>query len=113
MECCLVKLRATLRTINGLQKLHEQFYHLSKKEMIRFVLPLFERSEHAEIRKLVENVCRSCTHCSQSLKLAPKPGAHTKGLYANYVTDIVCADTFFVDGIAIMHFMDIFLARRC
>ena len=88
-------LRATLRTIKGLQKLHKQFYHLSAKEMIRFVLPLFDRSEHAEIRKLIEKVCKSCTICSKFLKLAPKPGAQTKGLKANSVNDIVCADTFF------------------
>ena len=107
------ELKATLRTKQGLHKVHTQFYHLSAKEMIWFVLPLFDKSEHAEIRKLIEKVCKSCTICSKFLKLAPKPGAHTKGLYANYVTDIVCADTFFFDGIAIMHFMDIFLARRC
>ena len=102
------ELKATLRTTKGLQKVHRQFYHLSAKEMNRFILPLFEKSEHAALKKHIESVCKTCKICSKFLKLAPKPSGQTKGLYANSVNDIVCADTFFVDGIAIMHFMDLF-----
>ena len=102
------ELKATLRTKQGLHKVHTQFYHLSAKEMMRFVLPLFDNSEHAEIRKLIEEVCRRCKICSKFLKLAPKPGAQAKGLWVNAVNDVVRVDTFFVYNCAIMHFLDLF-----
>ena len=107
------ELKATLRTTKGLQKVHRQFYHLSAQEMNRFILPLFEKSEHAALKKHIESVCKTCKICSKFLKLAPKPSGQTKGLYANSVNDIVCADTFFVDGIAIMHFWISFRVGRC
>ena len=91
-----------------MQKVHKQFYHISVSELFRFVLPLFDKAEHAEIKRLINNVCSSCNACALHMKLAPKPSNQSKGLYAKHVNDIICAETFFVDGIAIIHFMDIF-----
>ena len=102
------ELKATLRTKQGLHKVHTQFYHLSAKEMCRFILPLFDKSEHPEIKKSIAADCKNCKICLKFMKIAPKPGVQAKGLWANAVNDLVCADTFFVCNCAIMHFLDLF-----
>ena len=100
--------KAALRTEIGLNRVHKQFYHLAVSEMCRFILPLFADEERASIRKLIEKVVAACVICRKFQKVPPKPSGQTKGLWAKSVNDIVCADTFFFEDTAIMHFLDLF-----
>mgnify|MGYP001303367885 CR=1 FL=1 len=102
------ELRATLRTFAGMSKVHRQFYHLNAKELSRFVLPVFDQADHAEIRKLIHTVIYKCPVCRKHARPAPRPHGQTKGLWAQHPNDLVCGDTFFVTQIAVMHFLDLF-----
>ena len=76
--------------------------------MSRFILPLFPDEERPTIRKLIEKVVAACVICRKFQKVPPKPSGQTKGLWAKSVNDIVCADTFFFEETAVMHFLDLF-----
>jgi len=102
------EIKAALRTFKGVDKVHRQFYHLSVKEMARFILTIFDTSEHAAIKKLIAQVVAACKICQKQQRLAPKPVGQSKGLWAQNVNDLVCADTFFFENVAIMHFLDLF-----
>ena len=102
------EIRATLRTFKGLNRVHRQFYHLSVKEMERFILTIFPAEEHAAIRKLIAEVVAKCPVCKKHQSPAPKPAGQTKGLWSQRVNNLVCGDTFFVNQVAIMHFMCLF-----
>ena len=94
--------KAELRTRKGVFKVHRQWYHISAKEMIRFILPLFDKEEHPVIRELINSVCRTCGICSKYMRVAPKPSGASKGLWPRQVNDIVCADTFYLENVAIL-----------
>ena len=102
------EIKAQLRTPQGILKVHKQFYHISAKEMIRFVLPLFENSEHQHIRELITKVIKNCKICRKQAHVSPKPGVQSKGLWPRAVNDIVTCDTFFVENIAILHMLELF-----
>ena len=70
------------------------------------MLPLFEPSEHAEIRRLYENVCKACKVCKKHQRPANKP--RQGGLWARTVNDIVASDVFKLDKHEIIHFIDLF-----
>ena len=59
-------------------------------------------------RKLIAEIIANCPVCKRHKLPAPKPSGQSKGLWAHQVNDLVCADTFFVNGVAVMHFMDLF-----
>ena len=43
------ELRAKLRTKQGIDKVHRQFYHISATELCRVILPLFDRDVETHI----------------------------------------------------------------
>ena len=107
------ELKAHLRTSQGVHKVHRQFYHISAKEMVRFILPLFDKSEHEMIRKLIHDVVGKCKICRKQARVAPKPGLHSKGLWPRQVNDIVCCDTFYLENIAaVKYYFDIVIHTR-
>ena len=76
--------------------------------MIRFILPLFDQSEHQNIRQLIHDTVGKCKICRKQARVAPKPGIQSKGLWPRQVNDIVCCDTFYVENIAILHMLELF-----
>ena len=76
--------------------------------MIRFILPLFDQSEHESIRKLIHDVVGKCKICRKQARVSPKPGIQSKGLWPRQVNDIVCCDTFYLENIAVFHMLELF-----